>query len=62
MSEHQINLLVETNKAILERLETIEKRVDERFDVIEKKLDNVLAFVSVGNEDLAKKLPKLKKA
>lgn len=60
MSAKEINLLIESNKALLERLENFEKRVEKRFDTLETTLNKVLAFVSVGNEDIVEKLPKKK--
>jgi hypothetical protein len=62
MTLQEISDLLDTKldaklKPISDRLEAIESRLT----AVEEKLDNVLAFVAVGNEDLAKKLPKLKK-
>jgi hypothetical protein len=43
-----------------EKLAPIHKKL-ERLDELVIKVDNILAFVSVGNEDITKKLNKLKK-
>ncbi|HEY4322733.1 MAG TPA: hypothetical protein VGN20_02075 [Mucilaginibacter sp.] len=58
MELQEISDLLDTKlRPIADRLSTIEKRLG----TVEEKIDNVLAFVSVGNEDLTKELKRLKK-
>ena len=52
MADKDLSYLVESNKAILQKLDSIEIRLER----VEEKVDNVLKFVAVGNEDIVKEL------
>ena len=48
-------------KEISDLLDEKLKPIISRLERVEEKIDNVLAFVSTGNEDISKELKKLKK-
>jgi peptidoglycan hydrolase CwlO-like protein len=63
--QDDINLLKEDVTTLKENVTTLKEDVTtlkEDVTTLKEDVTKILAFVSVGNEDIVKKLPKLKKA